>query len=86
MKTFTGYRRTPPKRGEVYDNATDRPQYEGVLFSDSRVVIRWLTAIRSISVWDSMADFIGVHGHIGEYNTELHWNDGTITYLDKSDG
>lgn len=80
MRTFTAYRTTPPSVDHTY-NEPDQPQYEGVVFSDGRVAIRWLTQFRSVSVWDSMDDLIAVHGHADEYGTEFHWNDGTVQRL-----
>jgi len=39
------------------------PQFEGVIFSDGRVAIRWLTACRSTSTWDDFDTMLAVHGH-----------------------
>ncbi|MDD9900561.1 MAG: hypothetical protein OXT65_06245 [Alphaproteobacteria bacterium] len=82
-RTFIGYRRTPPNQNHRY-NTPDAAQYEGVQFSDGTVVIRWRTSSVSTSVWNCLDDFIAIHGHVGEYNTELHWNDGTVQLLDKT--
>lgn len=76
MKRFTMYRKNVPT--ETHDenqrNAADDPQFEGVLFSDGKVVLRWLTAKRSTSVWDSLDDMLAIHGH-PEYGSELVWQD-----------
>jgi hypothetical protein len=53
-------------------NPPDTPQFEGVLFSDGKVAIRWLTKCRSTSVWDSFEDLMAIHGH-PEYESELVW-------------
>ena len=56
-------------------NDADRPQYQGVIFADGSVAMRWLTAKRSTSVWDSFGDMFEVHGY-PEYGTEIHWPNG----------
>lgn len=38
---------------------------EGVLFSDGRCVMRWLTQYRSMGVYDSIQDLEAIHGHGG---------------------
>lgn len=76
MRAFTMYRRNVPD--ETHDsnqkNPPDEPQFEGVVFSDGTVAIRWMTAIPSTSVWASMADALSIHGH-PEYGSELVWHD-----------
>jgi hypothetical protein len=75
-RLFAGYRSAPP---DDYDasltNAGNAPDYEGVLFADGTVVIRWLTQYRSHSVWSSWDDFMHVHGH-PEYGTYIRFADG----------
>jgi hypothetical protein len=39
---------------------------EGVQFSDGRCVLRFITAHRSIAIYDSMADLQAIHGHGGK--------------------
>lgn len=56
-------------------NADDLPQYEGVVFSDGRCVLHWLTAVGSISVFDSLEAMLKIHGH-PEYGTDIVWHDG----------
>jgi hypothetical protein len=46
---------------------------EGVQLSDGRCVIRWLTFLSSLSIYDSIDDAIKIHGHDGQ--TDLHWVD-----------
>jgi hypothetical protein len=53
-------------------NPASEPQFEGVVFSDGRVAVRWLTAYRSTSTWDSLDDLLTIHGH-PEYDSELVW-------------
>lgn len=76
MRRFRGYRPNPP---EIYyaqgaANPPDEVQYEGVVFSDGTVVVRWVTQYRSHSVWTSFADFWAIHGH-PEYGTKIEWLD-----------
>lgn len=74
MKNFIMYRRGDLSATHDANqvNAPDVPQFEGVVFSDGRVAIRWLTAKRSVSIWDSMEDMLAIHGH-PEYGSELVW-------------
>jgi hypothetical protein len=76
-RTFTGWRPSPPDeyRGKGITNAGDTADYEGVIFTDGTVVIRWLTVFRSHSVWAGWADFYQVHGH-PEYGTKIEFHDG----------
>ncbi len=78
MKTFTVYRPNVPTdtHDENQRNAPDEPQFEGVVFSDGKVSIRWLTVKRSVSVWDCVQDAFDIHGH-AEYGTWVKWSDGT---------
>jgi hypothetical protein len=76
MKRFTMYRQEVPDEthDENQKNPPDEPQFEGVVFSDGTVAIRWMTAKRSTSVWDSMEDMMAIHGH-PEYGSVLEWHD-----------
>lgn len=76
-RTFAGYRPNPPEeyRDKGITNAGLVPDYQGVIFSDGTVVIRWLTQYRSHSVWNNWTDFYQVHGH-PEYGTEIIFDDG----------
>ena len=81
MRRFTMYRRfveggvTPDKDVVAY-NKPDEPTLEGVLFSDGKVAVRWLTARRSTVVWDSFGDFWDIHvGIHPDYGTEFVWHD-----------
>ncbi len=80
MKTFTVWRKNPPQIDHSY-NEPDQPQFEGVIFSDGVVAVRWLTECRSVSIWDFFDDLIKVHGHEGEYQTEIRWGDGNVQKL-----
>lgn len=46
---------------------------EGLLFSDGRVVLRWLGERSSVVIWDQLEHVLGVHGHNGL--TKLCWLD-----------
>lgn len=77
MRTFTGFRPAPPAeyQDKGITNAGKTADYEGVIFTDGTVVLRWLTEYRSHSVWASYADFYQVHGH-PEYGTIIEFTDG----------
>jgi hypothetical protein len=74
---FTGYRPVPPI--DYLKNGTaappDEPQYEGTVFTDGSVSLRWRTEYRSTSNWDCWSDFEHVHGH-PEYGTYIVFHDG----------
>lgn len=78
MKRFTAYRRAIGQRSthnDLQKNSDDVPQFEGVIWTDGSVTLRWLTACRSTSVWASLSDMLFIHGH-PEYGTEIIWHDG----------
>ena len=74
MNMFQAYRRKDIS--ETHDsnqvNSPNEIQFEGVVFSDRTVAIRWLTAKKSTSVWDCFEDAMAIHGH-PEYGTEIKW-------------
>jgi len=78
-RTFAGFRPEPPQEYQDKDitNAGDGCDYEGVIFTDGTVVIRWLTKYRSHSVWACWDDFYKVHGH-PEYGTWIEFDDGAV--------
>lgn len=77
MRTFKGYRPHPPEeyKAQGITNSGDHPDYEGVIFSDGTVAIRWLTTYRSHSTWNDYECFYHVHGH-PEYGTVITFDDG----------
>lgn len=76
MRRFEVYRPAPPQ--EYYEqgvaNAPDEVQFEGVVFTDGTVCVRWRTAYRSHSLWGSLEELQAVHGH-PEYGTVWKWID-----------
>jgi hypothetical protein len=76
-RVFAGYRPEPPQeyRDKGITNAGGEADYEGVIFSDGTVVIRWLSEFRSHSVWNCWDSFYQVHGH-PEYGTRIEFSDG----------
>jgi hypothetical protein len=78
MKRFTAYRRAISQRdthNHYQKNPDDEPQFEGVIWTDGTVTLRWLTACTSHSVWANIEDCLNIHGH-PEYGTEIVWHDG----------
>jgi len=77
LRTFTMYRKDEDKLAEMHDsntmNSANEPQFQGVVWDDGTVAVRWLTAIPATSVWDSLDDMLKVHGH-PEYDSVLIWN------------
>lgn len=87
MIRFRGYRPNPPAdyRAKGIAAPESEPQYEGVIFGDGTVVLRWQTEYRSHSVWASFEDFYQVHGH-PEYGTRIVFLDdeaGIVTLCGK---
>lgn len=81
MKRFTAYRRNISQRASHNHrqrNGDHEPQFEGVVWTDGTVTLRWLTACRSTSVWNSLRDMLAIHGH-PEYGTEIIWHDHDST-------
>ena len=79
IQRFTAYRRNISQRdthNELQKNPDDQPQYEGVIFTDGTVALRWLTACKSTSVWATLRECLEIHGH-PEYGTVIEWHDGT---------
>lgn len=76
MRTFRGLRPAPPADYEAkgITNSGLTPDYEGVIFSDGTVVLRWQTEYRSHSIWRDYATFYQVHGH-PEYGTVIEFDD-----------
>jgi hypothetical protein len=77
MRRFRMYRHNVAEFGRHDENQMNpehEPQFEGVVFSDGTVAVRWLTAHRSTSVWGSLHDLLAIHGH-PEYGSELVWED-----------
>ncbi len=73
LRVFKLYRENPPGN-YIKDgfSVPEGPQLEGVVFSDGRVAVRWLTPTGSTSVWDSFEDFEKIHGH-PEYGSVWRW-------------
>lgn len=75
-RRFTLFRGKPPEDyiSGGYANPAGEPQLEGVVFTDGTVCVRWLTDLRSHSIWPNFETFEKVHGH-PEYESELVWHD-----------
>ena len=76
MKRFVMYRKGDLSKthDENQVNSSDEPQFEGVIFSDGTVVVKWLTKMSSVSIWKNFDDLMAIHGH-PEYDSELIWLD-----------
>ena len=82
IQRFTAFRRNLSKlvddgkvgHTQYQRNADDEPQYEGVIWSDGTVTLRWRTAAKSTSVFNSLRDMLNIHGH-PEYGTDIVWHD-----------
>lgn len=56
-------------------NPPDEVQFEGVMFTDGTVTIRWRIEFWSTPLWTSRTGLERIHGH-PEYVTRWHWPDG----------
>jgi hypothetical protein len=76
IRRFTVYRLAVPDEthNELQKNAPEEAQFEGVVFTDGTVALRWRTAIAATSVWASLEDALAIHGH-PEYGTVIVWHD-----------
>ena len=75
MRTFSVYRPAPPE-GYVeggFAVAVEKPQFQGVVFDDGTVAIRWFTLNGSTAIWPSLEDLMQIHGHPG-YGTRWEWD------------
>lgn len=86
MKTFTVYRLNA--RDVVNEIERDNyregdlPQFEGVVFHDGRVAIRWFTGTKSTSFWDNIEDLKKVHIYAHpDYGTRIYWFEGSTATL-----
>lgn len=88
IKTFTAYRKADISSTHDSNqlNPPDEPQFEGCVFSDGSVALRWLTAKRSTSVWQSLDDAMAIHGH-PEYGTVIVWDElaTPVKWVDRPD-
>ena len=78
IQRFTAYRRNISNRdthNSLQKNNDSDHHFEGVMWSDGTVTLRWLTACKSHSVWSSIQECLAIHGH-PEYGTEIIWHDG----------
>ena len=82
IQRFTAFRRNLSKLVDdgktshtlLQRNPDSEPQYEGVIWSDGTVTLRWRTAAKSTSMFNSLRDMLNIHGH-PEYGTEIVWHD-----------
>ena len=74
MRAFIMYRKGDLSGTHNSDQANppNEPQFEGVIFDDGTVAVRWLTAKKSTSFWNTFEDMMAIHGH-PEYGSELVW-------------
>lgn len=85
-KCFVAYRRLDisETHDENQANPPTEAQFEGAVFSDGKVALRWLTNCRSVSIWDSFEDAMAIHGY-PEYGTEIHWYCVPPEFLNRSE-
>mgnify|MGYP001566963398 FL=1 len=86
MKTFTVYRTEARKVVNDFEKENyregDLPQFEGIMFHDGSVAIRWFTETKSMSYWATMEDLKKVHIYAHpDYGTRIEWSDGEVETL-----
>lgn len=74
MQCFAGFRPNPPQEytEKGITNGGEKPDYQGVVFDDGTVAVRWMTQYGSHVIWPDFATFYAVHGH-PEYGTRIVW-------------
>ena len=74
IRAFRGMRKNAPLAyvEDGLTNGPNNPDYEGAVFSDGTVAIRWLTLEHSLSFFPSWDMFYQVHGH-PEYHTVIQF-------------
>jgi hypothetical protein len=79
MNRFTAYRTdlSDTKHTDLQKNNEDEPQFEGIIFTDGSCALRWLTPLKSTSIWPDFETAMGVHGH-PEYGTKIIFHDKVI--------
>ncbi|MBT7005044.1 MAG: hypothetical protein HOA06_10065 [Chloroflexi bacterium] len=79
MNRFTAYRTLDISDTHTADqvNPPDEAQYEGIVFDNGKCALNWLTAVSSISLWDSFEDAMRIHGH-PEYGTRIVFHDKVL--------
>lgn len=46
---------------------------EGAIYSNTKIVLSWLTVHKSMCIYDSLAEMMAIHGHGSK--TRLMWDD-----------
>lgn len=46
---------------------------EGAIFTNTKVILSWLTIHKSMAIYDSLAEMEAIHGHDGR--TKIVWDD-----------
>lgn len=75
MRNFQVYRPNQPEGREAQGlgNAPDEVAFEGTIFSDGTVAVRWLTQYGSTAHFNSLEDLLAVHGH-PDYNSVITYS------------
>lgn len=75
MRNFQVYRPNQPEDREEkgLGNAPDEVAFEGTIFSDGTVAVRWLTAYGSTASFSSLEDLLAVHGH-DDYDSIINYS------------
>jgi hypothetical protein len=50
---------------------------EGAIYSNTKIVLSWLTVHKSMCIYDSLAEMMAIHGHGNK--TRLVWDDEAPT-------
>jgi len=86
IRNFQVYRPNQPE-GREEDGTGVAPgevAFEGTIFSDGTVVVRWRTDFKSTSVFNTLDDLLAVHGH-PEYGTVIKYSPSWDSQEDPSE-
>jgi hypothetical protein len=88
MRLFVGYYPNPNPESATAGiiNTKDQPQFQGVVFDDGTVAVRWLTLFRSVSTWKDYRAFYRVH--VAQQGTRVEWvspDPGQVVVVEQHD-
>jgi hypothetical protein len=88
VRLFVGYYAKPNPQSAAAGiiNDADEPQFQGVVFDDGTVAVRWLTTFRSHSTWANYRSFFRVH--VAQQGTRIEWvpsQDGKVVMVERHD-
>lgn len=86
MRLFNAYRSMSVERQEKgLANHSEKPQFQGVVFDDGSVTVRWMTSVRSTHHYGSYRDFARIMGGTGTRVEFVEAQRGQVLVVDIGD-